>query len=194
MTKDDSETRPGAGSPAPAERLRRLLRAEGEFELGPRCAERLRERALLIDSERLELRALACLAYGNAAESQARDRDRVREGIDRAIAELLLEDARDDALGLVPQESPDSPFAFLSTGFGVEEALALSAAVRFNGLPDRERRAFFELVLEERSVEECLARGLGPLGRMKDEVLSAFSALYNLPLPRRCRAEGDGPA
>jgi len=168
--------------------LRRLVLGEADLlELRQRCAGRTRERALLVDPERLYLHSLARMAQAAPQlGDSAWPAEWIVGRIDASLQDILMEDEREEGLGLVPADPWKAPHTFLMHWFGIEGRLARAAAVKFNGLPERRRRSFFDLVVEGKSIEDCVARGFGPPSELRDDVRAAFSALFLL---RECQAE-----
>jgi hypothetical protein len=167
----------GLGQDPPA-RMRRAMREAQALQLGPRCAERLRERAYLMDPQRLETRALARMAYdGHANRDDTTLAAWMATCIDNAIRDLIVEDEEEEARGLVHPEPLESPHAFMVHWFALEGGRARTAAVRFNGLPHRVRQSFHALAVEGLTIEQCLERGLGPVEKLKREARSALQAL-----------------
>lgn len=149
------------------------------LELGPRCARRLRERAYLLDPQRLETRALSRMAkLGPPTVSGVLPVSWMSNCIDDAVRDLIVEDAEEEALGLVHPRPLQSPHAFMVHWFALEGGRARTAAVRFNGLPDSVRETFHALTVEGLTVAECLRRGRGPEERLKREVRLALKALF----------------
>ncbi|MCZ6598357.1 MAG: hypothetical protein O7B99_12010 [Planctomycetota bacterium] len=135
--------------------------------LRARCARLVRQRAFLVDPDRLRERTLL----------------RADGGIDAALEELLAEDEEAERAGLPLEDPWSSPYAFLIQGFGTEPRLARTAAVRFNGLGERTRRVFFALLLEQLDDDACFARGLGPPAALQEDLFEALRALLLLADP-----------
>lgn len=169
---------PAPSGPGPRSRIRRLLPDAQALELGPRCAERLRERAYLMDPQRLEARALARMAQDEPPNGDGPPLATWMSAcIDDALRDLIVEDAEEEARGLVHPQPLESPHAFMVHWFALEGGRARTAAVRFNGLPDRARQSFHALTVEGLTVKQCLERGLGPVERLQQEARSALRAL-----------------
>ncbi len=117
--------------------------------LRARLAARLRERSLLLDAERILLRALALTAY---RASVWRGRPELDAWLG-AIADEAIENALDDPVQGEEAErgssEPDDPFALFGSPLGIEGRELRAACARFNRLSRESREAFFLLVLDE---------------------------------------------
>ena len=168
--------------------LRRIW--EGDpLKLGDLCEERLDERALLIDVTRAQSRAMALVAHAASRfDGQKPFAPWLRERVDAALDDLLDEDGEDERAGVPPSEPWDPRFAFLSEVLGIEPGLARRACVLFNALPHPERRAFWAVVIEGKSIARHVAEGHGPpdLARARVEhALLTVSTLgeHDMPCP-----------
>ena len=186
-----SGTAPGGGSADLAtaiEGLRRHLSNGGgaSLDLEARCARRIRDRALLIDPGALGEFALLRIVHAELRVENGRWADEsVGEQIDGAIRDLLIADEEAEATGQIERAPRDSPHAFLTLWFTIESALARSAAVRFNGLPERIRQVFFGVIIESKRPEDLAAsRSIGS-GTIQADLNEAFRALFMLPGPTR---------
>jgi|RhiMethySRZTD1v2_1073278.scaffolds.fasta_scaffold467860_3 hypothetical protein len=143
---------------SPREILSRIV-AGDPLRLRARAGRRLEAQALLFDADRVLLRALALTAR---AAPRYRGQPEIEEWlgarVDEALAELLEEG--DEAPP--PAEGASAPGAFqvLATPLGLDPHAMSRACARFHRLPFAERRAFFDLVLHARSLDE-LARSSG---------------------------------
>ena len=152
--------------------LARLL--EGDpLLLRPRVAARLRARCLLLDAERVLLSALATCAREGAARRQ-------RPGFERWLDEVV-ERAVDERLQRC--EEPSAAFVELALPLGFEPGHLARASARFNALDGAARRAFFELVLVGRDLDD------GTVHRGRDAVALARDARRALHV----FLEADGP-
>jgi len=140
---------------SPKEILSRIANGD-PLRLRLRTARRLEAQALLFDTDRIFLRVLALTAR---AAPRYRGQPEIEEWlaarIDEAVQQVLEE-------GDEPQRAPASaraPGAFetLAAPLGLDPGAMQSACARFHRLPFPERRAFFDLVLHARSLDE-LAR------------------------------------
>lgn len=123
--------------------LARLLDGD-PLGLRPRVGERLRQRRLLIDPEAVHLCTLARIAQRLARK---RGRGPARNPTDRWLRERV-----DEAIdSLLDEAEPGAP------GSLDRPARSARACAEFNRLPHPTRESFFQLVLEERSLDE-LAR------------------------------------
>ena len=180
------KTGPKTPAELAAESLRIFDELAGEGpraeELQARCAQAVRERAYLIEPQRLYERALVRIAHlAPSLGRQAWPEGWVGTCIEGALRQLLVEDEEANAQGIVPDEPFQSPWAFLASWFAVEGHLLLAASVRFNSLPEVARQVFFAIVIKAERPEDCISRGMGSKARLQDELEVAFRALFILP-------------
>ncbi len=162
---------------SPRELLRRLL--EGDpLELRDRCARRIRTQAILLDGQRLHLRALAHVAreaprYLGTPQLEVWLAGIVR----RAVNELMAEDAEAARGAALPAAPSDPDLQQVAAELGLElEALA-RGFVRFNRAPFEARTALFAVLLDGMS-PEAWARSQGfSVERALDHLRQAFWAL-----------------
>lgn len=140
----------------PREVLARIVQGD-PLEVRERVARKLREDALLFDADRVQLRTLARCARAAPSYRGRPELDKWLDAlVDEALRDLLREDDERAAPGATAPE-PEGALVELSRPLGLD-ARSLAVACRaFNRLPVDERRAFFRLVLEGRSLDE-LAR------------------------------------
>lgn len=141
-----------ANSATRADLPRRTLRLE--------VASRLRELSLLLDAGRVQAMALsAALATAERADpSGAELEERSRELVLRATRAALVEDSTAE-LANAPAIDCADRYEFLSREYGIDPSSARSRAVRFNALPPRTRKVYFELLVHRRPAA-ALAREL----------------------------------
>jgi hypothetical protein len=176
---------------SPREILRRLLDGD-PLEIGARAAERLRQRALLLEHESLVLRTIARTALAGFTYAGTPPMDEwLTARVDEGIADLLGEDEEAEHGGLPPSEPFEDRLRFISEVTGLSPTRARRACVRFNGLPDSARLAFFEVVVEEKRFNRYVAEGHGPPAKLREELMAAFEAL-SLPLDTDFGADGYG--
>lgn len=134
-----------------------LARIVPEDPLGMRSivAARLRQQAYLLDADRVHLRSLAlCARWASRYQGQPAFSTWLERLVDQAATELLREEQEDFA---AENSVPSSAFAALADPLGLEPRAMQVCCRAFNRLPLEDRRAFFELVLRVRSLDE-LAR------------------------------------
>jgi hypothetical protein len=145
---------------SPKEILSRIV-AGDPLRLRARSGRRLEAQALLLDADRVFLRALALTSRAAARyRGQPEIEDWLGARIDEALREILEEGEdrpRPDGTG-VPR-GPDA-FETLAAPLGLDPRAMSRACTRFHRLPFPDRRAFFDLVLHARSLDE-LARVSG---------------------------------
>jgi hypothetical protein len=143
----------------PREILARIVH-DDPLHVRERVALALRARRLLLDADRVQLRALAHVA--RAAVSY-RGRPELVDWIDvqvtRAIDDLLAADEHADQVASSSDADFSAGFAALARPLGLEPAQMRRACSAFNRLPEPERRAFFELVIDGRSLDELARNG-----------------------------------
>jgi hypothetical protein len=165
----------GAGTPR---KVLQLLTDGDPLEIGPRCQERIEERAVFVDWERLWLRSLAHIALLAPRYKGKPKLDLfLAEGIDVAIGDLIREDREEDRKG-VPVTTPWDPrYAFVSEQVGMEPGLARTACIRFNGLPRGVRSTYFAVALQKKTFNRWVAEGHGPPEKIHAQLKQAFEAL-----------------
>ena len=149
------------------------------------CGLRVRERHVLVDTERL-VRAGAATAVVRARTLApgAPLAAWMTAVVDDALDELLREDRELRRAGWRPGPEGDPRYDFLLWAFAIEPRHSLGALVAFNGLAPRVRRAFFAFVLDGNGVEACLALGLGPRERLHTDLRAGVDALLHHGRPR----------
>ncbi len=138
------------------------------------CEERLRALAYFLDSRRVMDHALAIVIEGWVSHPSRSPFElrRFIPSIDRAIAEILIEDESE-----LPVDNPGSDHLEFMAGVGVTSERAHLACRRFNGLPSPIRKAFRLLALEGASLDDCIARGLGSEETLGRALYLCFEAL-----------------
>ena len=162
---------------SPSEVLRRLCNGD-PLDFAGRTLKRIRERALLMDSARLAMRSMAYVAHG--APSYRGDpalAPWIDKQIDRAIQDFLEEDAYEEASGKPLGEPVDERYAFLVDLLGIPPAKARKACITFNGLPNKDRRTFWAICVEGKSIHRYVAEGHGPPKKIKQRIDKVFRAL-----------------
>jgi len=165
---------------SPKEILSRIVSGD-PLRLRARAGRALEEQALFLDADRVLLRALALTAR---AAPRYRGQPEIEEWlgarIDEALAELLEEgDEGARAAGA---------FETLATPLGLDPRVLARACTRFHRLALADRRAFFDLVLHARSLDELArsnAEGATEIARRArrglDALLAADDAQGALP-------------
>ncbi|MEO0649978.1 MAG: hypothetical protein AAFZ65_04805 [Planctomycetota bacterium] len=161
----------------PHEVLRRIVDHDS-IHLQSAVAPWLLEQCLLLDAERVFVRTATRIAYRASLGSEPGAAARAAwyyERLDEAVGDCLRQDEARLARSEFSREIFEEHAQFHWTFFVPEEAV-LRAAVRFNGLPRLTRKSFFALLIERRSVDECVRAGLGPPERLRSRVLAALNA------------------
>jgi DNA-directed RNA polymerase specialized sigma24 family protein len=144
----------------PREILCRIVQGD-PLELRAHVARRLRADAYVFDADRVHLRALArCARFANRYPGRPDLDEWLDQIVREAIEDLLREDLelarsldRDGA-------EPSAAFTALARPLGLDPAAMRRACAAFNRLGAADREAFFELLIEGRSLDE-LARARG---------------------------------
>lgn len=157
---DDDEARDGhelegsarsTGSvyPAPG----RPLSAAARTHLLERCTATLRQRALLIDPERLFALCEALLESG-APDAPSESR------LERCIDAAILFACRQDAQRASAEELTHDDYEFLAELFFIPPGREVHSAHAFHQLPLSTRRATIELLLHAKPMPQCLEEGI----------------------------------
>jgi hypothetical protein len=206
-----------AGSPR--EVLSRLVQ-DDPLGVRGRIAERLRADALLLDGDRVHLRALARISrsagsYRGRPELSAWVAGAVAESVQELVREMHEQARRrargreDRARGRPSHPTGDADgacdadaFDVLAGPLGLDPESMRSACAAFDVLPFADRTAFFDLVLEAKDLDAC-ARSAGvnasELARRARRALDAilgsvpgFGSDSNSVLPARKESEKAG--
>ena len=129
-----------------------LLSTPDGAELQAACVRALRDRALLVDAERLAERAAARLLHARSLAGGGARLDSTA-AIEAALRDLDFADREAERRGDFPLNALEGDHAFLIHAFGIPPLLARAAALEFNGLDEPFRKAFFAFVLEGRGLE-----------------------------------------
>jgi len=183
----------GTGGPSPkVERAAwpSFLRGKSSEEILPRLSEgdplhlregsarRLREIWFLLDPDRVYLRALAVCADAVPCEEPPADLSAWTQGkIDLAIQQLVSKDL--DAELAHPELLTDEEknFPLLTDCLMLEPDLVRAASVAFNSLEPLPRRAFFELLVVGRELEEVIEAGPWDRDGLYEAVQTALATL-----------------
>jgi len=144
---------------APREVLARLV--DGD-PLGVRDSVHagLRRRAYLFDADRVFLRSLARIArlagryHGRPALAVW-----LAELVDESLLDLLREDLEAERSGAPPDGPALAAYEDLAAPLGLEPGRMRAVCTAFNRRPEPQRRAFFQLVIEGRSLDELARAG-----------------------------------
>ncbi len=178
----------------PREILARIV-PDDPLGLRERVRNRLRERAFLLDVERVHLRALARCA---SRAPRYRGRPALDVWLDRRVEEAI-EDVR-----LLCEEPPGEPsdetgrlrpdaIEHFAAALGLDAAALREGLASFHELPAGEREVFFRLVLEGGSLDE-VARALKLSGgETARRARRAFEAVLTTPAVPAQDARRDGP-
>ncbi len=142
---------------SPREVLARIMNGD-PLELRPRVVARIRDRAWLIDVDRVLLRSFA-----RTARFAVRYRGDpplelwLGERIDEALADILREDLEAERRVEPIDVHQHAAFVALAKPLGLDPARVRAACAAFNAQADDDRRTFYALVIEGRALDE-LAR------------------------------------
>jgi DNA-directed RNA polymerase specialized sigma24 family protein len=155
-------------SGTPREVLGRLV-LDDPLRVREFVATRLRADALLLDADRVHLRAIARIArFSGHYRGRPVLRDWIESAVVEAVHELLREDHepgrghRTESARECRRADSEEPgvFASLARPLGLNPEAMRAACAAFNLLPLAERSAFFDFVLRGRSLDE-MARTQG---------------------------------
>lgn len=187
---DTGESFPGQlllSGERPSDVMARVMRGD-PLDVGGRAVRRLRERAILMDSGRLCLRAMAHIAHD---APQYRGEPALvawlQGRIDEAISELMEEDVYEEATEQELDGAVHERYGFLVDLLGIPPAKARKACIVFNALPPKDRRTFWAICVEGKSVHRYVAEGHGPPKKVEQRIEKVFRALSFLD-------EDDGPS
>ena len=180
-----------SGSPT-TEILGRLLH-EDPLDLYDLAEARLEQRSLLLDAQRLGLRAMARTAH---RARDYRECDALHgwllERIDEAVADLLAEDAQQDDRGVPCREPWDARYSFLAESIRSTSRVARRVCVRFNALPEDTRRAFYAVRVLGKTVRRHVAEGHGPPERVREHLRAAAAAFRDVHVADGIRGFWEG--
>jgi hypothetical protein len=138
------------GGDSPHEILERMVKGD-PLGVEERCHRILRERALLIQPERLALRSMAKIAvFGFTRRGQSFPTTVIDSIIESAITDLIREDSEQERAGL---PSSGEMYGQVSGALGIEPGLARRTCVVFNSMPFLSRRVFWATLVERSSIE-----------------------------------------
>lgn len=141
---------------SPREVLARLMAGDA-LGLRARIALALREHCLVLDADRVFLRAAARIArYASRYRGQPELDEWLRGQLDDALAELVEDDA-ELVSGSAAALEAASGLSDLARPLGFSGSELHAACSAFNRLPLEQRRAFRALVLEAREPDLCAA-------------------------------------
>ena len=166
-------------APTAREVLARLVDGD-PLELEQRCRARQRERALLIDPYQLQLRTAARIAH--AARGYAGRPPLpswIDERLEEALGDLVEEDRLADENGELPTEPWQPRIQYLSDALGLDPVLARRACIAFNQLPHDVRRTAWEVLIEGKSLNRCVAEGHGPPATVQQRIREALQAMQD---------------
>jgi hypothetical protein len=144
---------------SPREVLGRILCGD-PLGLAARVEERLRARAYLFDADRVFLRAAArCARMALRYRGDPPLQRWLAERVDEALLDLLRADAEGELRGEPAGPERLAVFEALARPLGLDPARMHSACLAHNQLPQAQRLAFREVVLEGRSLDSLAARG-----------------------------------
>lgn len=184
------------GRPAPLrgrsarEVLARLCDGD-PLELGPRCSARIDERALLLDPGRLTNRAAARIAYDALRWRGAPPLAAfLTRAIDRAMGELVEEEAESAFHGLADAERALAHYGFLADLLGLEPSITGRACAAFNALPQVERETFWAVCLRRERILDVAVRSQRSADDVRSELRATFE-LLSRAAGRKIRQDGE---
>lgn len=148
------------GGMGPRELLARLLQ-DDPLQLRRVAAERMAARAYLFDVDRLHLRSVAHVArYATRYRGSPRLEVWLREIVDQAMLDLLRDDVEAQRRERPPDPQDGTGMGDLARPLGLDPAAMRRACLAHNLLREPDRRAFHELLIAGRGLDE-LARETG---------------------------------
>lgn len=164
-----------AGSPKIV--LDRLLDGD-PFELNARCVDRLETQAILMSPERLFLRVIARVAYAAPRYDGTPPLDIwIADRIGVSLRELLDEDIYGERVDIVPGPEDDARASYVAGALGMERYFARRACVAFNAQSHLIRRAFFGIVLHNKTVNEYASEENATTEEARSLLTKAFRVL-----------------
>lgn len=100
--------------------------------------------------------------------------------IDREIDGVLHREGEAHDRGERPTDAERDRYRFWTDALQLDLADARRAAVTFNSMDENDRRVFFALIIEERSIEECVEARLGDREALGRTVRSVFWAVLDV--------------
>jgi DNA-directed RNA polymerase specialized sigma24 family protein len=161
-----------------------LARFHADDPLGlRRCvASVLRRRSYLFDADRVHLRAMArCARFATRYRGQPPLGTWLGERVEEALLDLLHEDLEGERRGQPLGSFERSGFEDLAGPLGLDPERMRAVCVAFNHRPEVERRAFFALVIEGRTLDEVASEQASApqVARRARRVLEAVLAAEN---------------
>jgi hypothetical protein len=144
---------------SPREVLARLMGGD-PLGIAHVVEERLRVRAYLLDADRVFLRTAArCARLAVRYRGDPPLERWLAERADEAIGDLLRNDGEAELRGEAPGPDRLAVFEVLARPLGLDPARLHRACLQHNQLPEPQRRAFREVVLEGRALDALAAGG-----------------------------------
>ncbi len=167
----------------PREVLARLI-AGDPLDVRRHVTALLRARSYLLDADRVYLRAVArCARFALRYRGQPGLETWLSERVEEALLDLLHEDLEAERRKELPGDVALAGLEDLARPLGLDPGRMRAVCVAFNHRPEPERRAFFALVIEGRSLDG-LTRGEGSaahVARRARLVLTAVLAVEGDP-------------
>jgi len=158
----------------PAEEVYAHLLEKDPPRLREACLRVLAEECSLLDPVRLWDDTRREVAFElELSTKEDLEGDWLGERVRRSMERLLSRDRADERSG---QAFDPADFSYLRRIFSIAAAEARTASIAFHALPSRIRKIFFALVIEDRSLEECSAAGLGSEEELGEALWSVFAA------------------
>lgn len=165
---------------APRIILSKLLDGD-PLRIVPACTARMLERAILLDPDRLYLRAVARIALAGFKYRGSPPFGRWRaQCIDQAMIDLVAEDVEAERRGEPIQESSGDQYRRVAENLGIEPGLARRVCVEINKMEDDMRHAFFAVHVLGRSINTYVAEGHGQPAKVRELVEAALRRLRRI--------------
>ena len=172
------------------------LREHDPLRLREASARRLREVWYLLEPDRVFLRSLAVVAEHAILESPPEDLQAwARSKIDVAIDRLLRLDIEAERTRPETLTDEERTFPLVTVSMLIEPEYVRRVTVEFNALPPMPRRAFYELVIEGKNVEEIVEAGPWDHDQLYAAIQIALAplGLDNHPAPDQKPVRGKVP-
>jgi len=164
----------------PAAEVLAQLQSGAEHVIRPRVSLRLRERALLLDVDRVCERTLVQIARRGPTYDAGQSLDAwLSSRIDESAASIKRQDEEDETAGIPFDAEETQHFGFLSRCFGIPPDQVRRSSVAFHNLCEWDRQALFGMLVEGKSMQELLDTGFGPRERLRERVLRGLKVLLH---------------
>lgn len=174
----------------PREILNRIAHGD-PLELGARADVFQEHAGLLLSPDRLQVRAMALVAYEACRRSPPHDIGPwIHTRLEHAAEALLDEDREAEGCG-DPVPSSSGHYEAMVAAFGVEPGLSRRMSVVFHDLAFPKRQLLRALLRDGRTLAELATEFRRPVGELRGEVRSALESLERAAGKRLTERFGD---